>query len=88
MKCANLGASLQKPSLKIVVGGFALKVEQRLIGFGYMHGLVMHGMSSLIYSLSLMSIRQRKTPNPTNSRVRLWALVVFALLNSISIPNL
>ena len=37
------------------------------------HVLIMHGMSSLIYSLSLMSIGQRRTPYPINSRVRLWA---------------
>ena len=88
MKCAKLGASLQKLSLELVIGGFASKAEQRLMGFEYMHVLVMHGMSSLIYSLSFMSIGQRRTPNATNSRVRLWAFVVFALLNSISIPNL
>ena len=75
MKCAKLGASPQKSSLELVIGGFASKVEQRLISFGYMHVLVMHGMSSLIYSLSLMSIGQRGTPNASNSRVQLWALV-------------
>jgi hypothetical protein len=48
MKCAKLGASPQKPRLELVIGGFASKVEQRLIGFEYIHGLVMHGMSSLI----------------------------------------
>ena len=88
MKCAKLGASPQKSSLELVIGGSASKVKQRLIGYGYMHGLVMHGISSLIYSLSLMSIGQRKTPNPTNSRVQYWALVVFGLLNSISTSNL
>ena len=70
MKCAKLGASPQKPSLELVIAGFASKAKQRLIGFGYMHVLVMHGMSSLIYSLSLMSIVQRRTPKPTKSSVR------------------
>ena len=88
MKCAKLDASLQKSSLELVIGGFASKAKQRLIGCEYMHVLVMHGMSSLIYSQSFMSIGQRRTPNATNSRVRLWALVVFALLKSISIPDL
>ena len=88
MKCAKFGASPHKPSLELVIGGFALKAKQGLIGFGYMHVLVMHGTSSLIYSLSLISVGQRGTPIPTNSRMRLWALVVFVLLNSISIPNL
>ena len=59
MKCAKLGASPQKSSLELVIGGFTLKAEQRFIGFGYMHVLVMHGMSSLIYLVSLMSIGQR-----------------------------
>ena len=88
MKCAGLDASPQRPSLELIIGGFASKAEQGLIGFAYMHVLVMHNMSSLIYSLSLMSIGQRGTPNPANSRVRLWALVIFVLLNSISIQNL
>ena len=48
MKCAKLDASPQKPSLELIIGDFALKAKQRLIGFGYMHVLVMHGMSSLI----------------------------------------
>jgi hypothetical protein len=52
MKCAKLDASPQKPSLELVIGSFALKAEQRLISFENMYVLVMHGMSSLIYSLT------------------------------------
>ena len=32
MKCAKLGASPQKPSLELDIGGFVSKAEQRLVG--------------------------------------------------------
>ena len=85
MKWLNLGASPLSSSW--LVGNDSI-VEQGVIRSGYIHVLVMHGMSSLIYSLSLINIEQRRTLKPAKSRVRLWAPMDFELLNSISIPNL
>ena len=59
MKWSILGASPQSSSSLV---GLALKVERRVIGFGQIYVLVMHGMSSLIYLMSLISIKQRRTP--------------------------
>ena len=84
MKWSILSASPQSSSSLV---GLAENVEHGVIGFGYIHVLVVHGMSSLIYSLSLISIEQRRTPKPTKSRVRLWVMVDLGLLNFISIPN-